>query len=161
MFPQTCTLGKFGGVEDAVLSPVWMITGRDGSAFVRPAHSGMCVSLCASKNVHTNGVCSTKVKEDVLGREKPAHSEREVWLLAARPDILSPQFTCGFQIKSLHSSVPPVARHNDRIPHLCLALSTAVFDSLLVAPTVSEHTAAGENALLPVDLDACCDSLAL
>lgn len=125
-------------------------------------HILACVFLFVRPKMYTRTVfVQPKVKEDVLGREKPAHSEREVWLLAARPDILSPQFTCGFQIKSLHLSVLPVARHNDRIPHLCLALSTAVFDSLLVAPTVSEHTAAGENALLPVDLDACCDSLAL
>lgn len=69
--------GKVWGVEDAVLSPVWMITGSDGFAFVRPAHSGICVSLCASKNVHMNGVCSTKVKEDVLGRKNlPRPSEK-------------------------------------------------------------------------------------
>lgn len=42
--PQISMFGKFGVVDAAVLSPVWMITGSVGFAFVRPAHPGVCVS---------------------------------------------------------------------------------------------------------------------
>lgn len=76
----------------------------------------VCFPLCVQECTHAPYLFNQSERGCFSGSEG-ALAEPEAWLLVATPDILSPQFACGFEIISLHSSVPTAARHNDRIPH--------------------------------------------